>query len=62
MDAWTDLNQIAIRSRMRDRANEAAAERLAAASRSVAVADRTAAHVPAWMDVVARRNPAASRS
>lgn len=62
MDAWTDLNQIAIRSRIQDRTNEAAAERLARASRSEADADRIEALAAFRSNAVSRRNPVASRS
>jgi hypothetical protein len=62
MDAWTDLNQIAIRSRIQDRTNEAAAERLARASRFETDEDRPEAPVALWTETVAHRQPVASRS
>jgi hypothetical protein len=45
MEAWTDLNRAAIRDRLRERTDEAAADRLAAQARSSASADRV---VLAW--------------
>jgi hypothetical protein len=44
MDAWTELNQAAIRARIREREVEAAGERLATTARSAAARFVAAAH------------------
>jgi hypothetical protein len=42
MEAWTDLNRLAIQDRIRERTDEATANRLAAQARRSATANRAA--------------------